>query len=169
MLSGDVGRHGAVILAARDELSLESELKSDCKPLNGVVGELLKSGVKIRAMRDATRGGLSAVLNEFAEISGNEILVFEEKIAVCDEVVGVCELLGFEPYELANEGTFVAVVANGDETKALEVLRKFDKNAQIIGEVTGTAKSQNRVIIQNAYGSGRFLELPKGELLPRIC
>ena len=169
LLSGDVGRHGAVILAARDELSLESELKRDCKPLNGVVEELLKSGVKISAMRDATRGGLSAVLNEFAEISGNEILVFEEKIAVCDEVVGVCELLGFEPYELANEGTFVAVVANGDEAKALEVLRKFDKNAQIIGEVTGTAKSQNRVIIQNAYGSGRFLELPKGELLPRIC
>ena len=169
VLSGDVGRHGAVILAARDELALTSELKSDCKPLDRAVLALLESGVEIHAMRDATRGGLSAVLNEFGGACGNEILVFEEKIAVCDEVIGVCELLGFEPYELANEGTFVAVVKNGDEEKALQILRKFDKNAEIIGEVQGVANSQNRVKIQNAYGSERFLELPKGELLPRIC
>lgn len=206
LLSGDIGRHGAVILAARDEIALSSELQSDCKPLCAAVEKLILQGVKIQAMRDATRGGLSAVLNEFASSSGLEFLVREEDIKISDEVVGVCELLGFEPYELANEGTFVAIVEDDVEAdRALEILREFDANAAIIGEVRevghgggefeGTlmpklsaqdesmdAASENRagqfqtpyatkgrVILQNAYGSQRFLELPKGELLPRIC
>ncbi|CZE48123.1 hydrogenase expression/formation protein HypE [Campylobacter geochelonis] len=171
LLSGDVGRHGSVILAARDEIALESELKSDCKPLNLVVEEVLKNGIKPQCMRDATRGGLSAVLNEFASASKCEILVFEEKIKVCDEVVGVCELLGFEPYELANEGTFVLVVDEDKADSCLEILRKFDESANIIGEVLGevTGGDTARVILENAYGSQRVLELPKGELLPRIC
>ncbi|MFR8440291.1 MAG: hydrogenase expression/formation protein HypE [Campylobacter sp.] len=211
LLSGDIGRHGAVILAARDEIALSSELQSDCKPLCAAVEKLISQGVKIQAMRDATRGGLSAVLNEFASSSGLEFLVREEDIKISDEVVGVCELLGFEPYELANEGTFVAIVEDDAEAdRALEILREFDANAAIIGEArevghgggnfegtltpklsaqgefTGVsdmdAASENRagqfqapyaakgrVILQNAYGSQRFLELPKGELLPRIC
>ena len=206
LLSGDIGRHGAVILAARDEIALSSELQSDCKPLCAAVEKLILQGVKIQAMRDATRGGLSAVLNEFASSSGLEFLVREEDIKISDEVVGVCELLGFEPYELANEGTFVAIVEDDAEAdRALDILREFDANAAIIGEVreaghggcefSGTltprlsaqdesmdAASENRagqfqtshaakgrVILQNAYGSQRFLELPKGELLPRIC
>ena len=212
LLSGDIGRHGAVILAARDEIALSSELQSDCKPLCAAVEKLILQGVNIQAMRDATRGGLSAVLNEFASSSGLEFLVCEEDIKISDEVVGVCELLGFEPYELANEGTFVAILEDDAEAnRALEILREFDANAAIIGEVrevgggggklqgalmpklgtrdesTGAsdagAVSENnragqfqtphaakgRVILQNAYGSQRFLELPKGELLPRIC
>ena len=211
LLSGDIGRHGAVILAARDEIALSSELQSDCKPLCAAVEKLISQGVKIQAMRDATRGGLSAVLNEFASSSGLEFLVREEDIKISDEVVGVCELLGFEPYELANEGTFVAIVEDDAEAdRALEILREFDANAAIIGEVrevgcsggefkdTLTPKpsthdgsvgasdagavsenragqfqtphaAKGRVILQNAYGSQRFLELPKGELLPRIC
>ena len=213
LLSGDIGRHGAVILAARDEIALSSELQSDCKPLCAAVEKLILQGVKIQAMRDATRGGLSAVLNEFASSSELEFLVREEDIKISDEVVGVCELLGFEPYELANEGTFVAIVEDDAEAdRALEILRKFDANAAIIGEVreigydrdqfkgTLTPKlsawdestgandidagavlenragqfkapyaAKGRVILQNTYGSQRFLELPKGELLPRIC
>lgn len=211
LLSGDIGRHGAVILAARDEIALSSELQSDCKPLCAAVEKLILQGVKIQAMRDATRGGLSAVLNEFASSGGLEFLVREEDIKISDEVVGVCELLGFEPYELANEGTFVAIVEDDAEAdRALEILREFDANAAIIGEVREVghgggefegsstlklsaqdefagasvmdAASENRagqfqaphaakgrVILQNAYGSQRFLELPKGELLPRIC
>ena len=210
LLSGDIGRHGAVILATRDEIALSSELQSDCKPLCAAVEKLISQGVKIQAMRDATRGGLSAVLNEFASSSGLEFLVREEDIKISDEVVGVCELLGFEPYELANEGTFVAIVEDDAEVdRALEILREFDANAAIIGEVrevghgggdegtltpklsvqdefTGASDAgavlenragqfkapyaaKGRVILQNAYGSQRFLELPKGELLPRIC
>ena len=167
LISGDVGRHGAVVLASREELDLQSELKSDCKALVGVVKALIECGVKPLCMRDATRGGLSAVLNEWAKFSSLDILVREEDIKVSDEVTGVCELFGFEPYELANEGTFVLAVDEKDEERALEILRKFDANAASIGEILGAANG--RVILQNAYGSKRFLEAPKGELLPRIC
>lgn len=167
LISGDVGRHGAVVLASREELDLQSELKSDCKALVGAVKALIEGGVKPLCMRDATRGGLSAVLNEWAKFSGLDILVREEDIKVSDEVTGVCELFGFEPYELANEGTFVLAVDEKDEARALEILRKFDANAASIGEILGAANG--RVILQNAYGSKRFLEVPKGELLPRIC
>lgn len=167
LLSGDIGRHGAVILASREELALTSELESDCKVLKSVVLELLNSGIKPFCMRDATRGGLSAVLNEWANFKNYEIKIYEEKIALSDEVVGICELLGFEAYELANEGTFVLAVDPKDEQKALEVLRKYDKNANIIGEVVSDKRAG--VLLENSYGGNRYLEPPKGELLPRIC
>ncbi|TKX28977.1 hydrogenase expression/formation protein HypE [Campylobacter sp. MIT 12-5580] len=165
LLSGDIGRHGAAVLVQRNEL--EAEVKSDCKSLKDEVLSLFEAHIKPLAMRDATRGGLSAVLNEWARQSGFDILVFEEKIAVKDEVAGVCELFGFEPYELANEGTFVLCVEKKDEQKALEILRTFNPNANIIGEILSEKKG--RVILENAFGAKRFLEAPKGELLPRIC
>ncbi len=165
LLSGDVGRHGASVLIQRNEL--EADIKSDCKALDKEVLELLEKGIKVVAMRDATRGGLSAVLNEWAKQSGNDLLIFEEKIIVQDEVLGLCELFGYEAYELANEGTFILCVEKEDEEKALEILRKYNQNANIIGEVLEEKKA--RVVLQNAYGAKRFLEAPKGELLPRIC
>ncbi|EAM0816880.1 hydrogenase expression/formation protein HypE [Campylobacter jejuni] len=165
LLSGDIGRHGASVLIKRNEL--EADVKSDCKALDKEVLELLKKGIKVVAMRDATRGGLSAVLNEWAKQSGNDLLIFEEKIIVQDEVLGLCELFGYEAYELANEGTFILCVEKEDELKALEILKKYNVNASIIGEVLEEKKA--RVILQNAYGAKRFLESPKGELLPRIC
>lgn len=166
LLSGDIGRHGAVILAARSELNLQSDLKSDCKPLNNEIFSIFEAGIVPFALRDATRGGISAVLNEWAIAADLGIKIYEEKIEVSNEVSGVCELLGFEAYELANEGSFVVAVSPEFEQKTLEILRKFNKNAQVIGEVIDTHKG---VILQNAYGSQRYLELPKGELLPRIC
>ena len=165
LLSGDVGRHGAVILANRNELNLD--LRSDCKPLNNVVEALLNASITPLAMRDATRGGLSAVLNEWAKACGRDIKISEESIAVSDEVMGICEILGFEPYELANEGTFVLAVEPQDEMKALEILKKFDPKSSTIGEILDSNKAN--VIIQNSYGASRFMEPPKGELLPRIC
>lgn len=165
LLSGDVGRHGAVILANRNELNLD--LQSDCKPLNNVVEALLNANIAPLAMRDATRGGLSAVLNEWAKACGRDIKISEDSIAVSDEVMGICEILGFEPYELANEGTFVLAIDPKDEIKALEILREFDSNANTIGEILDSNKGN--VIIQNSYGASRFMEPPKGELLPRIC
>ncbi|WP_096022919.1 hydrogenase expression/formation protein HypE [Campylobacter lanienae] len=165
LLSGDVGRHGAVILANRNELNLD--LRSDCKPLNNVVEALLNANIAPLAMRDATRGGLSAVLNEWAKACGRDIKISEESIAVSDEVMGICEILGFEPYELANEGTFVLAVEPQDEMKALEILKKFDPKSNSIGEILDSNKAN--VIIQNSYGASRFMEPPKGELLPRIC
>ena len=165
LLSGDVGRHGAVILANRNELNLD--LQSDCKPLNNVVEALLNANIAPLAMRDATRGGLSAVLNEWAKACGRDIKISEESIAVSDEVMGICEILGFEPYELANEGTFVLAVEPQDEMRALEILKKFDPKSNSIGEILDSNKAN--VIIQNSYGASRFMEPPKGELLPRIC
>ena len=165
LLSGDVGRHGAVILANRNELNLD--LQSDCKPLNNAVEALLNANIAPLAMRDATRGGLSAVLNEWAKACGRDIKISEDSIAVSDEVMGICEILGFEPYELANEGTFVLAVEPQDEMRALEILKKFDPKSSTIGEILDSNKTN--VIIQNSYGASRFMEPPKGELLPRIC
>ncbi|EKS7394271.1 hydrogenase expression/formation protein HypE [Campylobacter coli] len=165
LLSGDIGRHGASVLIKRNEL--EADIKSDCKALDKEVLELLEKDIKVVAMRDVTRGGLSAVLNEWAKQSGNDLLIFEEKIIIQDEVLGLCELFGYEAYELANEGTFILCVEKEDELKALEILKKYNVNASIIGEVLEEKKA--RVILQNAYGAKRFLESPKGELLPRIC
>ena len=165
LLSGDIGRHGAAVLVQRN--ALEANVSSDCKCLKDEVLSLLRENVEVVAMRDATRGGLSAVLNEWARQSGLDIGIYEEKVAVKDEVKGICELFGYEAFELANEGTFALCVAKKDEQKALQILRKFNKNANIIGEVLETR--QARVILQNAYGAKRFLEAPKGELLPRIC
>lgn len=165
LVSGDIGRHGAAVLVARNEL--EAEVKSDCKCLKNEVLALFEAELDVVAMRDATRGGLSAVLNEWAQQSGFDILVREEQIAIKDEVAGICELFGFEPYELANEGTFVLCVAPEHAARALELLKRFNQNAAIIGEVLSEKKA--RVILENAYGARRFLEVPKGELLPRIC
>ena len=165
LVSGDIGRHGAAVLVQRN--ALEASVKSDCKCLKDEVMSLLRENVEVVAMRDATRGGLSAVLNEWARQSGLDIVIFEEKITIKDEVKGICELFGYEAYELANEGTFVLCVEKAHEQRALQILQKFNKNASIIGEVLENRKS--RVILQNAYGAKRFLEAPKGELLPRIC
>lgn len=165
LLSGDIGRHGAAVLVQRN--AIEAQIKSDCKSLKGEVMSLLNAGIEVVAMRDATRGGVSAVLNEWARQSGFDMLVYEDKIIIKDEVKGICELFGYEPYELANEGTFVLCVAKKDEQKALQILREFNANASIIGEILEDKKA--RVLLQNAYGAKRFLEAPKGELLPRIC
>lgn len=166
LLSGDVGRHGAVVLAAREELEVSHDLKSDCQSLCFVVNALLEAGVKPLCMRDATRGGLSAVLNEFNTSSGLGVLVREADIAITPEVVGLCEMFGFEPLELANEGTFVLVVSPDDEARALEVLRRFNPLANSVGELSS---KRSGVILKSRYGSERFLEPPRGELLPRIC
>ncbi|RQD68977.1 hydrogenase expression/formation protein HypE [Campylobacter hepaticus] len=165
LISGDIGRHGASVLIKRNDL--QADVKSDCKALNKEVLELLEKNIKVVAMRDATRGGLSAVLNEWAKQSGYNLLVFEEKIIVQDEVMGLCELFGYEAFELANEGTFILCVEQEDEKEALEILKKYNQNANIIGRVLEEKKAQ--VILENSYGAKRFLESPKGELLPRIC
>lgn len=169
LVSRDVGTHGATILAAREGMDIESGLTSDCATLWPVVASLLASGVAIKALRDATRGGVAAVLNEWAQASNVGLEIHEEAIPVCDEVRGICELLGFEPYDFANEGTFVLAVEAADASKAVEVLQAHavSQNGAMIG--TATEARPGKVVLQMAWGSSRYLELPKGELLPRIC
>jgi len=169
IISNEVGNHGACILAKREELELGGDLKSDCASLFAPFEALFNSGVRPKALRDATRGGLSAVLNEWALASKVGIELNESDILVSDEVKGLCEIFGFEPYELANEGTMAICVRGEDAEKTLGVLRQFGECAKActIGKVTASYKEH--VILKSAWGTSRFLEPPKGELLPRIC
>ncbi len=167
IVSRDVGAHGATIFATREGIALESSLETDCKSLYPEVEALIDAGVEIVAMRDATRGGVAAVLNEWANASDICIEIEEEKIPVQEQVQGICELLGFEATMLANEGTFVLALPQKDADKALEVMRKSHQSAQIIGKVT--TAHPGRVILNSSWGTKRFLDLPTGELLPRIC
>jgi len=167
LISRDIGSHGATIFSAREGIELESNLKTDCASLYPQVKALIDSGIEIIAMRDATRGGVSAVLNEWAKSSNVCIEVEEEKIPVQESVRGICEMLGFEAMDLANEGTYVLAVSRSDEVRALEILKQTHKSAEIIGSVS--IEYQGKVILKSSWGTKRFLDLPTGELLPRIC
>lgn len=169
IVSRDIGTHGATILASREGIDIESALSSDCATLWPVVDALICENIGIRAMRDATRGGVAAVLNEWAVASDICIDLEEQSIPICDEVRGICELLGMEAFEFANEGTFVLAIHPADALRAIEILHRHEMcaNAAIIGSVT--SHKAGRVILRSAWGSTRFLERPKGELLPRIC
>lgn len=166
-VSRDVGTHGATIFAAREGIELESTLQTDCASLYPEVKKLMDSGIEVIALRDATRGGVSAVLNEWANSSDVCIEVTEESIPVQEEVRGICEMLGFEAVDLANEGTFVLCVAKKDEAKALEILQETHKTSALIATVSEQYKG--RVLLNSSWGTKRFLDLPTGELLPRIC
>ncbi|QSX32037.1 hydrogenase expression/formation protein HypE [Shewanella avicenniae] len=169
ILSRDIGRHGAAILTAREGLELESELTSDCATLWPVVQQLLAANIDIHAMRDATRGGIAAVLNEWTKAANVGIDVEEKLIPVCDEVRGVCELYGFEPWDLANEGTFVIALPKQAAEAAVEIMQRHGgcDSAAIIGTVSD--EHAGKVVLHSPWGSKRYLELPQGELLPRIC
>ena len=169
LVSRDIGRHGAAIFAAREGIELQSDLESDCASLWPMVEALLEEGIVPRAMRDATRGGVAAVLNEWAEASGVCIELEEARIPVSETVAGICEMLGFEATALANEGTFLLALDPDDAPKALEILRRFEGNeaAERIGGVSDAYPG--RVVLHSEWGTRRFLELPTGELLPRIC
>jgi hydrogenase expression/formation protein HypE len=169
LVSRDIGAHGATIFTAREGMDMNSNLKSDCNSLYPQVKALIDSGVKITALRDATRGGVSAVLNEWAKQSNICIEIDEANIPISDEVKGICEMLGFEAMTLANEGTFVLAIAKEDASKAIGVLHTFEeaKTASVIGKVT--QQYEQKVILNSQWGTKRFLDVPTGELLPRIC
>jgi len=169
ILSNQIGKHGATIFANREGMEFGSALESDCASLWPLVQKLLSEGVAITAMRDATRGGVAAVLNEWAKQSKVCIEVDEESLPVSDEVRGICEIVGFEAYNLANEGTFVLAIKSEDAQRAVEILRSFEaaQHAVIIAKVTH--QYEGRVILLSPWGSKRFMDLPRGELLPRIC
>ena len=167
LVSRDIGTHGATIFIQREGIGIEGNIESDCASLYPTIKALIDGGVRIKSSRDATRGGVASVLNEWAKQSNVCIEIDEDSIPVSDEVKGVCELLGFEPLNLANEGTFCLAVSSDDAQKALSILKKFNENATILAKVTDEYRA--KVIIKSAYGTKRVLEYPTGELLPRIC
>ncbi len=167
LVSRDIGCHGATIFASREGIELESDLQSDCTSLYPIVQSLIDANVKITALRDATRGGVAAVLNEWARQSNVCIEIEEDSIPVSNEVNGICEMLGFEPTLLANEGTFLIALPKEEANKALEILKQFNSNAANIAQITNNY--DKKVVLHSAWGTKRFLDSPTGELLPRIC
>ena len=169
LLSGTLGDHATAILAGRHGLELPESVKSDCAPLNGLIREMLAVEPKIPMLRDATRGGIAAVLNEIAQAANVGILLDEEKIPIREEVRGVCDILGFDALELANEGKIIAIVPAESSEKILSVMRKniYGKDAAVIGEVV--LPSAGKVGLRTSTGGVRIVDMPAGEIVPRIC
>jgi hydrogenase expression/formation protein HypE len=169
LLSGDIGRHGIAIMAAREGLSFECEITSDCAPLAGLISALIEAGIEIHCLRDLTRGGLASALVEIAEVARANIKIDEIAIPVREDVRGACEILGFDPLYLANEGRFVAFVASPDVERALSILNShpFDSGASIIGEVADASSAV--VTMKSRIGGARIVDMLTGEQLPRIC
>jgi hydrogenase expression/formation protein HypE len=169
LLSGPVGDHGMAVLSARGELGFEIDVQSDVAPLNKLVEAMLESGAEIHTLRDPTRGGLATTLNEIAIQSGVGVLLDEQAIPVRPAVAAACEVLGFDPLYVANEGKLVAFVAPQDAEGVLEVMRRtrYGEGALRIGEVV--EGSAGRVMMRTRLGSTRVVERLSGEMLPRIC
>ena len=182
IVSGTIGDHGMAILKERGGFDIP--VVSDCAPLHELVRDILSTDAGIRAMRDPTRGGLATILNEFADSSGHGILIEEEKIPVKEAVKGACELLGFDPLYLANEGKIVVVTSKDSSERVLDAMRKnpLGNNAAVIGSVIGgsilecsvtgggvNSPARPRVLLTTAFGNTRVVEKLTGEQLPRIC
>ena len=169
IVSGPIGDHGVTIMLARGELDIEADVVSDTAPLNGLVASLLEATSGVRALRDATRGGVATILNEIAKSADVGVHVSENEIPVRDEVRGAAELLGIDPMYVACEGRLVAVVDGDAADHALAAMRAhpLGEQAAVIGHVT--AGPPGIVQLKTAFGGSRIVDLLVGDPLPRIC
>jgi hydrogenase expression/formation protein HypE len=169
LLSGTLGDHGIAVLAARGDLAFATTITSDAAPLNGLVAAMAATGAPLHALRDPTRGGLASTLNELAAQSGTGMVLEEARLPVRPEVAGACEMLGFDPLHVANEGKLVALVPAAEAERVLAAMRAHPLGAEAcrIGEVT--ADPPGRVLLRTTIGGVRIVDVPAGELLPRIC
>ena len=158
------------VLKEREKLEIRSSVASDCAPLFGMIKPLLDSNISLHTMRDPTRGGLAAVLNEISSASGCNVIIEQEKIPVSKAVTAMCSMFGFDPLMLANEGKMVIFCPLAQAGKAVKLLKlsKYGRNASIIGKVTGKSKNPSVSMITTAGGE-RIIFMPEGEQLPRIC
>lgn len=169
LVNSSMGEHGATIMAARGDLRLETELQTDCRPLNALVDVLLKAAPNTRAIRDATRGGVATVLNEFAQAAGLACYIDEARLPLKNEVRGLSEILGLDPIYLANEGLFVAVLPAAEGEAAIAALRNVagGKDACIIGDLRREPKG--KLVMTSLFGGDRLVDMMSGDQLPRIC
>lgn len=169
LLSGPIGDHGIAVMSKREGLSFSTKLESDCAPLNALVADILEASPNIHCLRDPTRGGLATTLNELAGQSQVKILIEEERLPVREEVLAACEMLGFDPLYVANEGKLVALVAASDAERVLHAMQKncYGKEAVILGEVV--EGDPGRVVMKTHLGTTRIVDMLTGDLLPRIC
>lgn len=169
LINGDLGRHGICIMARRQGLEFETSIESDCAPLSGIIEQLLDAGVEIHCLRDLTRGGLGGVAVELAQSCRRNVLLDQSSIPVHEQVRGACEILGFDPLYVANEGRFIAFVKQAHAQKALELMRshEFGAEAALIGRVA--AEPAGLAVLRSSIGTTRILDMLSGEQLPRIC
>jgi hydrogenase expression/formation protein HypE len=169
ILNGEIGEHEIAILLARGEFNFKANIKSDCCLLWPSIKELLSGCSKIKFMRDPTRGGLGVVLNEIVENENFGIVINEEKIPISEGVKTVCEILGYDPLYLANEGKFIMVINDKEVEKAISIMKnnKWGRKASIIGEITD--KHKGKVVLNTLIGGKRIIDMPYGTQLPRIC
>jgi hydrogenase expression/formation protein HypE len=169
ILTGSIGDHGTAVMLAREKLLDVASLESDTAPLTALVLDLLEAGVEIHAMRDPTRGGVAASLNEIARQSQVAIEIDEARVPVKPGVAAACEALGLDPFQVANEGKMLILVAEKDAARALARTKRspHGQDAAVIGEVK--AYPPGRVQVRTRLGTNRLLDPPSGELLPRIC
>ncbi len=165
IVTSDIARHGMAVMLERGQFGFAGNIASDCACLNNMMKSIYSYNVKFG--RDATRGGLAAVLNEIAEQSGKGFIIDEDKIPLRQDVAELCDTLGFDPLSVANEGAAVIICGEDDCDKVLATLKtiKEGERASIIGTVT----NNNKVILNTSSGGKRHIDLPPGELLPRIC
>jgi len=170
LVNGLLGDHGAAILNARGDMDLSTDIQSDCAPLQGLIETILAAAPNTRFMRDATRGGIAAVLNEIAEASQVGIEIIEDQTPIRREVKGFCEILGLDPLYLANEGKLVVVVPKEEAQAALSAMRQhpFGSESAQIGAVLDNGRA-GRVTMQTTFGGRRIVDMLIGEQLPRIC
>ncbi|MFJ9566165.1 hydrogenase expression/formation protein HypE [Streptomyces fuscichromogenes] len=170
LLSGPIGLHGTTVLSTREGLGFESDIASDTRPLHRLVAALAPLGAAVHVLRDPTRGGLAAALNEIARDSGAAVEIEESRVPVPEAVAGACDLLGLDPLVVANEGCLVAFVAAGAADRALAALRSLPEGAGAvrIGEVLPQGPG-GRVTLRTLVGARRIVDMPLGEQLPRIC
>jgi hydrogenase expression/formation protein HypE len=168
LISGDIGRHGIAVMAAREGFGFEGEIDSDCASVAAAVMRLIDAGVEIHCLRDPTRGGMATSLVEIARAAGVEIRIEEALVPVSEPVRGACELLGLDPLYVANEGRFLAIVPESAAEVALAVMREAPggKAASVVGHVTA---GRGRVVLEGSIGGARVLDMLSGEQLPRIC
>ncbi len=169
IVNGPVGDHGAAILCARQDLGFLSTVLSDSAPLGSLVQNILKASPHIHCMRDATRGGLGAVLAEIAQQSGHDIFVREKDIPLRESVRGVCEMLGLEPLYLANEGKLVVFCASNDAPAVLAAMQAHEHGREAARIGTVQESCRGRVVLTTLIGGERVIDRPTGELVPRIC
>jgi hydrogenase expression/formation protein HypE len=169
LLSGPIGDHGIAVLGARGELGFQSTIQSDVAPLNHLIEAMLDASPNLHVLRDPTRGGLATTLNEIALQSGCCITLDEKTIPVQPAVSAACEMLGFDPLYIANEGKLVALVAAEDASRVLSAMQKtrYGEGAVRIGEVG--SEPSGRVLLRTTFGTTRILSMLAGEMLPRIC
>ena len=172
LLSGTLGDHGICIMSQRESLSFTAPIESDAAPLNGLIADVLAAAPDVRCFRDPTRGGLASTLNELGAQSGVDMVVAEDDVPVKDIVRGACDMLGYDVFQVANEGKMVCIVPADQAQAALAAMQanKYGADAAIIGHVEAADDARGpKVFLETGFGTRRILDMLVGEQLPRIC